>query len=103
MSDVSDLKNGAGLRYSAPDADGGGPKPPRRKRRAWRIALVALCSVLGLLVVLTAGGYAYLNHVASSIPRVNVANLVAVGAPGAGSGQTFLVTSSELGPTGPAG
>ena len=97
MSDVPDVKNGAGLRYSAPDADGGGPKPPRRKRRAWRIALVALSSVLGLLVVLAAGGYAYLNHVASSIPRVKVANLVAVSP---GSGQTFLVTSSELGPTG---
>ena len=100
MSDVSDVNNGAGLRYSAPDADGGGPKPPRRKRRAWRIVLVALGSVLGLLVVLAAGGYAYLNHVASSIPRVKVANLVAVGAPGAAPGQTFLVTSSQLGPTG---
>jgi LCP family protein required for cell wall assembly len=42
------------------------------------------------------GGYAYVNHMASSIPRIHVANLVRAD----GSGQTFLITGSPWGPTG---
>ncbi len=98
MSDISDLQTESGPMYSAANADGHGAGPRRRKRHPWRIALVSAASFLGLIIVLAAGGYAYVNHVASSIPRVNVAHLVAASGPG----QTFLVTSSQKGPTGTA-
>lgn len=71
----------------------------QRKRRPWRVTLISLGSLLGLVVVLAASGYAYVNHVASSIPRVSVAHLVAADGPANGSGQTFLVTDSPSGPT----
>jgi LCP family protein required for cell wall assembly len=71
--------------------------PHRRKRRPWRIALVALGSLLGLVLVVAAGGYVYVNHLVSSIPRVKVAYLTAATG---GSEQTFLVTANPLGPTG---
>jgi LCP family protein required for cell wall assembly len=100
MSDVTDITVGSRGEHSAGDADGRRTGPPRRKRRAWRIALIALGSILGLVVALAVGSYAYVNHVASSIQRIPVAHLVALNAPGSGSGQTFLVTSSQLGPTG---
>ena len=76
------------------------PTPHRRKRRPWRIALVAFGSFLGLVLVVAAGGYAYVNHLVSSIPRVKVAYLTAATS---GSGQTFLVTANPLGPTAPNG
>jgi LCP family protein required for cell wall assembly len=100
MSDVTDIEAGSSYEHSAGDSDDRGAGPPRRKRRGWRIALVALGSILGLVVALAVGSYAYVNHVASSIQRIPVAHLVALNAPGSGSGQTFLVTSSQLGPTG---
>jgi LCP family protein required for cell wall assembly len=99
MSDMHDLTNTSSVEFSAEDVSDHAAEPRRRKRHPWRIALVSLGSLLGLVVVLAVGGYAYVNHVASSIPRVNVAHLVAAGS---GSGQTFLVTSSQLGPTGVA-
>jgi LCP family protein required for cell wall assembly len=102
MSDVTDITVGSEDEHSAGDAGGRGTGPPRRKRRAWRIVLIALGSILGLVVALAVGSYAYVNHVVSSIPRIPVAHLVAANAPGSGPGQTFLVTSSQTGPTGTA-
>jgi LCP family protein required for cell wall assembly len=74
-------------------------RPGRRphRRRPWRIALISLASLLGLVLVVAAGGYAYVNHLVSSIPRVKVAYLTAAAA---NSGQTFLVTANPFGPTG---
>src|ERR1700733_691221 len=72
-------------------------RPGRRRRRPWRIALISLASLLGLVLVVAAGGYVYVNHLVSSIPRVKVAYLTAAAA---NSGQTFLVTASPFGPTG---
>jgi LCP family protein required for cell wall assembly len=102
MSDVTDITIGSSDEHPAGDAGGRRMGPPRRKRRAWRIALVALGSIIGLVVALAVGSYAYVNHVASSIQRIPVAHLVALNAPGSGPGQTFLVTSAEVGPTGKA-
>src|SRR6202050_5631948 len=79
-----------------------GEDPPaqcRRKRRPWRIALIATASLLAFAIAVAAGGYAYVNHLASSIPRIKVAGLVAV----TSSGQTILVTASPFGPTGAYG
>jgi polyisoprenyl-teichoic acid--peptidoglycan teichoic acid transferase len=73
------------------------PRPHPRGRRPWRIALISLGSLLGLVLVVAAGGYAYVNHLVSSIPRVKVASLAAVTA---NSGQTFLFTANPYGPTG---
>ena len=104
MSDMTDTTSQAGAEPSAgddrPSASHHGeyrPTPHRRKRRPWRIALVALGSFLGLVLVVAAGGYAYVNHLVSSIPRVKVAYLTAATS---GSGQTFLFTANPLGPTG---
>jgi LCP family protein required for cell wall assembly len=100
MSDVTDITVGSRDGHPAGEAGGRGAGPPRRKRRGWRIALIALGSIFGLVIALAVGSYAYVNHVASSIPRIPVAYLAAANAPGSGSGQTFLVTSSQVGPTG---
>jgi LCP family protein required for cell wall assembly len=116
MSDMTDTTSQAGVEPSAgndrlsgvepsgrddrPSASHHGgrrPTPHRRKRRPWRIALVALGSFLGLVLVVAAGGYAYVNHLVSSIPRVKVAYLTAATS---GSGQTFLFTANPYGPTG---
>src|SRR5271170_494979 len=67
-----------------------------RKRRPWRIALIATGALLALVIAVAAGGLAYVNHLASSIPRIKVAGLVAA----TSSGQTILVTANPFGPTG---
>jgi LCP family protein required for cell wall assembly len=91
--------------FAGPSADASGrdaepsQAPHRRKRRPWRIALIATASLLTLAIVVAAGGYAYVNHLASSIPRIKVAGLVAA----TSSGQTILVTASPIGPTGSYG
>jgi LCP family protein required for cell wall assembly len=77
-----------------------GQRRRRGRRRPWRIALISLGSLLGLVLVVAVGGYAYVNHLVSSIPRVKVAYLTAATA---NSGQTFLVTANPLGPTGQSG
>ncbi len=71
----------------------------RRRRHPWRVVLVSLGSLLALVIVAVIGSYAYVNHVVSSIPRLQVADLAAT----TGSsldGQTFLVTAYPQGPTG---
>ena len=72
-----------------------GTEPGRRRHRRWRVALVSLGSLLGLAIVAVIGVYVYVNHMASSIPRLPVHHLV----PGA-SAQTFLITADPYGPTG---
>jgi LCP family protein required for cell wall assembly len=108
MSDMTDMTSQADAEPSAvPSAGNDGPPaghdnehrptPDRRKRPPWRVALIALGALLGLVLAVAAGGYAYVNHLASSIPRVKVAHLVAATS---SSGQTFLVTAIPFGPTG---
>jgi LCP family protein required for cell wall assembly len=70
-----------------------------RKRRPWRIALIAICSLLALAIAAAAGGYAYVNHLASGIPRIKVTNL----AQATSSAETILVTANPFGPTGRSG
>jgi LCP family protein required for cell wall assembly len=105
MSDITNM-TGAGPSVDASaspsvDASAGRdgehpPAPHRRKRRPWRIALIATGSLLALAIAVAAGGFAYVNHLASSIPRIKVAGLVAA----TSSGQTILVTANPFGPTG---
>lgn len=105
MSDITNLTGAAPSAdaSASPSADPSArrdgedrPAPNRRKRRPWRIALIAIGSLLGLAIAVAAGGYAYVNHLASSIPRIKVASLVAP----TSSGQTILVTANPFGPTG---
>jgi LCP family protein required for cell wall assembly len=84
----------------SPGRDGENPQDPhRRKRRPGRIALIVIGSILALAIVAAAGGYAYFNHLTSSIPRIKVGGL----APATASGETILVTANPLGPTGANG
>ena len=95
MSDGTDVtvdKDG----HPAEEADGQGAESPRHKRRVGRTAVIVVGAILGVVVAVAVGGYAYLNHVVSSIPRVPVKHL----ATAKGPGQTFLITSAQLGPTG---
>jgi LCP family protein required for cell wall assembly len=73
------------------------PTRRKRKRRPSRIALITLGSLLGVVILAAAGIFAYINHTESSIPRLHVSGLVPL--PGL-DGATFLITTSELGPTG---
>ena len=81
-------------------------RPARHKRRGLRIALLTAASLVVLAGAVTAGGYAYLNHLAGSIQRIPV-KFAAVSQP-AGSGygaeyggaMTVLITGRGIGPTG---
>src|ERR1700678_3245082 len=104
MTDVRPSDDASASPSASPSAASGrdgehSPAPRRRKRRPWRIALIATSSLLALAIAVAAGGYAYVNHLASSIPRIKVAGLAAA----TSSGQTILVTASPFGPTGSAG
>jgi LCP family protein required for cell wall assembly len=105
MSDMT----GAGPSADAPASppaevsagrDGENPQDPhRRKRRPGRIALIVIGSILALAIVAAAGGYAYFNHLTSSIPRIKVGGL----APATSSAETILVTATGAnGPSAPA-
>jgi len=65
-----------------------------------RVALITLGSLLCLVIVAVVGSYAYVNHAISSITRLRVAGLVAPVTPSSLDGQTFLITSYPVGPTG---
>ena len=103
MSDMT----GAGPSTDAPASppaevpdgpDGENPQDPhRRKRRPGRTALIVIGSILALAIVAAAGGYAYFNHLTSSIPRIKVGGL----APATASAETILVTANN--PPGPTG
>jgi LCP family protein required for cell wall assembly len=107
MSDITNMTDASpsadvSVSPSASPSGRGGEQPPaphRRRRRPWRIALIATASLLALAVVVAAGGYAYVNHLAGSIARIKVAGLVAA----TSSGQTILFTTSPFGPTGSYG
>ena len=80
-------------------------RPPRRRRRGLRIALVSAASLVVFLGAVVAGGYAYVNHLASSIPRIPVQfmKLDAASQPAAGKGRgamTVLITGAGLTPLG---
>ena len=82
-------------------------RPPRRRRRGLRIALVSAASLVVFLGAVVAGGYAYVNHLASSIPRIPVQfmKLDAAGQPAAGKGRgamTVLITGAGISPPRPA-
>jgi LCP family protein required for cell wall assembly len=94
---MADVTSRTDIQPSAGRSRSHRPGPRRRRGRPWRIALISLGSLLGLVLVVAAGGYAYVNHLVSSIPRVKVAYLTAATA---SSGQTFLVTANPFGPTG---
>jgi LCP family protein required for cell wall assembly len=87
---------------------GAGPEqeePPRRRRRGLRIALVSVASLVVFLGAVVAGGYAYVNHLAGSVPRIPVRfmKLDAASQPLAGNGRggmTVLITGKGIGPTG---
>ena len=72
----------------------------RRKRHPWRVVLITLGSLLTLVIVAGIGSYAYVNHEVSSIPRLQVAHLVADSGSSTLNGQTFMITAYPLGPTG---
>ena len=76
------------------------PGPPIRRRRGLRIVLLSLASVVVLLGIVVAGGYAYVNHEVGSIHRVPV-KFVALHLPaGTSTGMTILLTGHDVGPTG---
>jgi len=99
MSDKPDKAEEADSGNSARTASDKEADPGRRKYRVRRILLISLGSLLALAIAATVGIYAYVNHVASSIPRVHVGNLTR---PGAGSEETFLIIGSPSEPTGTA-
>ena len=88
---------------AGPDAGLEQEQPARRKRRGLRIALVTAASFVVLIGAVAAGGYAYVNHLASSIQRIPVtfAKLDAArGSSEYGGAMTVLITGKGIGPTG---
>ena len=86
---------------------GAGPEqeqPPRRRRRGLRIALVTVSAFVVLVGAVAVGGYAYVNHLASSIQRVPVKfarlDAAAGGSSEYGGAMTVLITGQGIGPTG---
>ena len=88
-----------GASQSAGQAQG---HSPRRRRRGLRIALVTMASLVVLIGGVVVGGYAYVNHLASSIPRIPVkfAKLDAASGGNYGGAMTVLITGQGIGPTG---
>ena len=79
-------------------------QPPRRRRRGLRIALVTVSAFVVLTGAVAVGGYAYVNHLASSIQRIPV-NFTKLDAATGGSSEyggamTVLITGNGIGPTG---
>ena len=102
MSDTTQIEDEARSGQSAGPASDHQVVPFRRKRsrRPLRVALITLGSLLCLVIVAVVGSYAYVNHAITSIPRLRVAGLVAPVTPSTLDGQTFLITSYPVGPTG---
>lgn len=78
------------------------PGKPIRRKRGLRIVLLSFASVIVLLGAVAAGGFAYLNHVVGSIPRVPVKFTVLHTSDSAG-GMTVLLTGNPPGATGASG
>ena len=108
MSDIPSWNGPADRRDSvSPDPAASVPeeRPTRRKRRGLRIALVTMASFVVLVGAVAAGGYAYVNHLAGSVPRIPVRfmKLDAASQSLAGKGRgamTVLITGKGIGPTG---
>ena len=100
MFDTHQTKDEDRSGHSAGHASNHRAEPGRRRRRPWRVVLVTLGSLLALVIVAGIGSYAYVNHVVSSIPRLQVAHLVADSGSSTLNGQTFMITAYPLGPTG---
>jgi LCP family protein required for cell wall assembly len=83
----------------APPANGA--RTPVRRRRGLRIGLLSFASLIALLGAVVAGGYAYVNHAASSIQRIPV-KFTALDAASSAGGMTILLTS-KANPSGSAG
>jgi LCP family protein required for cell wall assembly len=82
----------------AADARGPEPERPRRRKRR-RLARIAIAAGAGLVLmigVLVGGGYLYVNHVASSVHRIQVAALTAAHQPAATGSMNVLLTASGL-------
>ena len=101
MSDIPSRNDPAGRGDSVgpdPATDPVESRPARRKRRGLRIALVVMASFVVLIGAVAAGGYAYINHMASSIQRISV-KLDATNSEYGGA-MTVLITGKGIGPTG---
>ena len=93
-----------------PDATGPGEPAgigtggTRGRKRLWRrVILASLASVLAIAGAGLLVGYEGVNHLASRIPRIHVAHLVASNESGGGpvaGGENILITGSQWGPTG---
>jgi LCP family protein required for cell wall assembly len=68
-------------------------KPVRRKR-GLRVVLLSFASLIVLLGVVVAGGYAYVNNAASSIQRIPV-RFTTLDAAKSSGGMTILLTSED--------
>lgn len=100
MFDTHQTKDGDRSGHSAGHARDHPAQHGRRKRHPWRVVLITLGSLLALVIVAGIGSYAYVNHEVSSIPRLQVAHLVADSGSSTLNGQTFMITAYPLGPTG---
>jgi len=65
---------------------------PIRRRRGLRVVLLSFASLIVLLGVVVAGGYAYVNNAASSIQRIPV-RFTALDTASSAGGMTILLTS----------
>jgi LCP family protein required for cell wall assembly len=98
MSDTPSKAEVADSEHSARRTSDQEADPGQRKHRTRRVVLISFGTLLAVAIAATIGIYAYVNHVASSIPRVHVGHLAAGG--GQGSGETFLITGSKWQPNG---
>jgi LCP family protein required for cell wall assembly len=104
MSDIPSRNDPDGGISIGAGGDAGPEQPPRRRRRGLRIALVSAASLVVFLGAVVAGGYAYVNHLASSIQRIPVSftklDAAAGGSSEYGGAMTVLITGKGIGPTG---
>ncbi len=104
MSETPSRNDPAGA--EVPGEHGAGRQRPRR-RRGLRIALISMASFVVLIGAVAAGGYAYVNHLASSIQRIPVKFTKLTAASGGAPGyydhmkaMNVLITGAGFGPTG---
>ena len=101
MSEISGQNGPADPeRFAGRGPAGGRPRGRRAAgpRRGLRIALVSLASFVVLLGVAAVGGYAFVNHLASSIQRIPVKFTKLAGATQPAGAMTLLLTGATSGP-----
>src|SRR5260370_6161921 len=85
--------------FTREGADGRGPereRPARRKRRRLaQIAIAAGARLVLMIGVVVGGGYLYVNHLASSVHRIQVAALTAAHQPAGTKSMNVLLTTSR--------